>query len=74
MYRNKAILLHVTHADPQAQVDVRGGSELEMAAARTFEARKRQHSAHPEHVSFDEHSHKLATLAVKSCGRHAKEG
>ena len=44
------------------------------SAARTSEARKRQHYARPGHVSFDERSFKLATLAVESFGRLGEEG
>ena len=74
-YRDKSILLDVTHADSQAQVNLRGGSADRVgSAASTSEARKRQHYARPGHVSFDERSHKLATLAVKSFGRLGVEG
>ena len=38
------------------------------------EARKRNHYARPGHVSFDERSHKLITLAVESFGRLGREG
>ena len=66
-YREKSILLDVTHADPQAQVQLRGGSaNHDGSAAPTSEARKRQHCARPGHASFDERSHELAILAVKS--------
>ena len=61
-YRDKSILLHVSHADPQAQVHLRGCSaDNDGSAASTSEARKQQHCARPGHVSFDERSHKLAT-------------
>ena len=74
-YRDKSILLDVTHADPQAQVHLRGGSaDHDGSAASTSEARKRQHYARPGHVSFDERSHKLATLAVETFGRLGVEG
>ena len=74
-YREKSILLDVTHADPQAQIHLRGGSaDHDGSAASTSEARKRQHYARPGHVSFDERSHKLATLAVESFGRLGVEG
>ena len=43
-------------------------------AASTSEARKRQHYDRPGHLSFDERSHKLATLAVESFGRFGVEG
>ena len=69
-YRGKSILLDVTHAGPQAQIHLRGGSaDQDGSATSTSEARKRQHYARPGHVSFDERSHKLATLAVESFGR-----
>ena len=43
-YREKPILLDVTHADPQAQIHLRGGSAAhDGSAASTSEARKRQH-------------------------------
>ena len=74
-YRDKSILLDVTHADPQAQVHPRGGSaDHDGSAASTSEVRKRQHYARPGHVSFDERSHKLATVAVESFGRLGVEG
>ena len=66
-YRDKSILLNVTHADPQAQVHLRGSStDHDGSAASTSEMRKRQHCARLGHVSFDERSNKLATLAVKA--------
>ena len=59
-YRDKSILLDVSHADPQAQVHLRGGSaDHNGPAASTSEARQRQHRARPGHVSVDERSHKL---------------
>ena len=59
-YREKAILLDVTHEDPQAQIHLRGGSaDQDGSAASTTEARKRQDYARPGYVSFDERSHKL---------------
>ena len=74
-YRDKSILRDVTHADPQAQVHIRGGSADDHgSAASTSEARKRQHCARPGHVSFDERSHKLATLVVESFGHLGVEG
>ena len=74
-YRDKSILLDVTHADPQAQVNLRGNSaDHDGSAASTSETRKRQHYARPGHVSFDERSHKIATLAVESFGRLGVEG
>ena len=74
-YREKSILLAVTHADPQAQIHLRGGSAyLYGSAGSTSEARKRQHYALPGDVSFDERSHTLATLAVESVGRLGVEG
>ena len=55
---------------------LRGGSSADHdgSAASTFEARKRQHYARPGHVSFDERSHKLATLAVEIFGRLGVKG
>ena len=42
-YRDKSVLPHVTHADPQAQIHLRGGSaDHDGSAASTSEARKRQ--------------------------------
>ena len=69
-YRNKSFLLDVTHADPQAQVHLRGGSaDHDGSATSTTEARKSQHYARPGHVSLDKRSHKLSTSAVDSFGR-----
>ena len=63
----------MTHADPQ--VHLRNGSAInDGTAAQTSEARKRQHYARPGHVSFDESSFKLTTLAVESFGRLGEEG
>ena len=74
-YRDKSILLDVAHADPRAQVHLRGGSaDHDGSAASTSEARECQHYARPGHASFDEQSHKLATLAVESFGRLGVEG
>ena len=74
-YRDKSVLLDVPHADPQAQVHLRGGSaDHDESAASTSAARKRQHYARPGHVSFDKRSHKLVTLAVESFGRLGVEG
>ena len=51
-YRDKSILVDVTHADPQAQVRLRAGSvDHDGSVASTSEARKRQHYARPGHVS-----------------------
>ena len=59
-YREKSILLDVTHADTQAQVHLRRGSaDHDGAAAFTSEAHKRQYYARPGHMSCDERSHKL---------------
>ncbi|CAN0450115.1 unnamed protein product, partial [Ectocarpus sp. 12 AP-2014] len=75
VYRHKGILFDVTHADPQAQVHLRDGSATsDGTAAQASEARKRQHYARPGHVSFDERSFKLTTLAVESFGRLGEEG
>ena len=73
-YRNKAILFDITHADPQARVHMRDGSaDQDGSAASTSAARKRNYNARVGQVSFDEHSHKLVTLAVESFGRLGKE-
>ena len=64
-YRNKAILVDVTHADPQARVHMRDGiADRDGSAASTFEARKRNHYARVGQVSFDERSHKLVSLIL----------
>ena len=73
-YREKSILLDVTHADPQAPLHLRGDSaDQHGSVISTSEARKRQHYARPGHVSFDERSNKIATLAVESLGRFGGE-
>ena len=72
--RHKSILIDVTYADPQAGVHLRSGSaEQDGSAASTSEARKHNHYARVGHVSFDERSHKLITLAVESFGRFGRE-
>ena len=69
-FGEKSILLDVTRADPRVQIHLRGGSaDHDGSASSTSEARKRQLYARPGHVSFDERSHKLATLAVESFER-----
>ena len=74
-YRDKAVLLDVTRADPQARVHTRDGSaDQDGSAASTSEARKRNHYARLGQVSFDECNHKRVTLAVESFGRLGKEG
>ena len=63
-YRNKAVLLDVTHAVPQASVHMRDGSaDQDGSAASTSEARKHNNYARVGQVPFDERSHKLVTLA-----------
>ena len=75
VYRNKAILLDVMHADPQARVHMRDGSaDRDGSAVSTSEARKRDHHGRVGQVSFNEHRHKLVTLVVESFGRLGKEG
>ncbi|CAN0301499.1 unnamed protein product, partial [Scytosiphon promiscuus] len=75
VYRNKGMLLDVTHAAPRAQVQVRNDSATrDETAAQISDARKRQHDARPGHVSFDERSFNLTTLAVESFGRLEEEG
>ena len=74
-YREKSILLDVTHADPQAQVHLRRGSaDHDGSTAFTSEARKRQHYARPGDVSFDERSPKLANLSLESFKHLGVEG
>ena len=52
-YREKPILLDVTHADPQAQIHLRGGIvDQDRSAACISEARKSQPYARPGLVSF----------------------
>ena len=55
-YRNKAILLDVTYADPQAvgYMPLAGNTDRDGLAASKFEARKRNHYARPGQVSLDE--------------------
>ena len=74
-YRNNAILLDVTYADPQAMGHMRAGSaDGDGLTASKSEARKRGHYARPGHVSFDEWSHKLTTFALESFGHLGVEG
>ena len=74
-YREKSILPSVTHADPQAQIHLRRSSaDHDGSAASISKARKRQHYARTGHVSSDDRSYKLATLAVDSFGRLGMEG
>ena len=74
-YRYKAILLDVTHADPQAVGHIRAGSANgDGLTAYKSEARKRSHYARPKQVPFNERSYKLATLAVESFGCLGKGG
>ena len=64
-YRDKSILVDVTHADPQAQVHLLAGSaDHDGSAASISEARKRQQYARAGHVSFNKRSLKLPTFAV----------
>ena len=74
-FRNETILIDVTYADAQAGVHLCAGSaNRDGLTASTSEARKRNHYARPGHVSFDERSHKLATIAVESFGLLGREG
>ena len=74
-FRHKSIIVDVTYAEPQAGIHLRAGSaDQDGSAASTSEARKRNHYARVGHVSFDERSHKLVTLAVESFGRLGREG
>lgn len=67
-YRNKGILLDVTYADPQAKhtcgMAAQPAASSDGTAAQASKARKRQHSARPGQVYFDERSFKINTLAV----------
>ena len=73
MYKRQ--LIDVTYADPQAGVHLRAGSaDRDGLTASTSEARNRNRYARPGHVSFDERSHKLATITVESFGRLGREG
>ena len=66
-YRDTSTLRDVIHADPEAQVHLRGGRvDPHGSAASTSEARNRQQYARPGVASFDERSHKLALLAVET--------
>ena len=55
-----------------------GSADRDGLAASKSEARKRRHCIRPGQASFDEHSHKLAIIAVcvflESFGRLGKEG
>ena len=63
-YRNRAIRLDFTYADPQAGVHIRAGStDRDGSAASTSEACNRSQYARPGQASFDERSCKLATFA-----------
>lgn len=54
-YRDKFILLDVTHADTQAQAHLLGDSvDHDGSVSLTSKARKRQHYARPGHPPFDE--------------------
>ena len=65
-YREKSILLDVTHADPQAQIHLRGGrADHDGSAASTFEAHKHQLYPRPRHVSFDERSHEIIATSLR---------
>ena len=67
--------LDVICADPQTQIDLRGGSaDHDRPAASTSEARRRQRYVRPGHVSFGELSNKLATFAVESLGPLGRRG
>ena len=50
-----------------------GSADRDGSAASTSEARKRNHFARPEQVSFVEGSYKLTTLAMERFGRLGKE-
>ena len=74
-FRHNNILPDVTYTDPQAGGHVRAGSaDQDGSAASISEPRKRNHYARVGHVSFDECSHRLVTLAVESFVRLVREG
>ena len=74
-FRHKSVLIDITYADPQAGVHMRVASaDQDGSAASTSEARKLNHYARVGHVSFDERSHELVTLAVESFRRLGREG
>ena len=74
-YRDKPILVDVTHADSHAQVHLRAGSAgHDKPAASTSETRNCQQNARLGHESSDEPSHKLTTFAVESFGCLGVEG
>ena len=67
--RDKSILLHESHAEPQAQVHLRRSSaDHDGSAASTSEARKCQHHDGPGHFSFDERRYNLAAFAIGASG------
>ena len=78
--RNKGILLDVAHADPQAQIHLfaeRTATQPPMEQQPKPPRREESVSttnARPRHVSFDERSFKLTTLAVESFGYLGEEG
>ena len=51
-----------------------GSADQDGSAASTSEAQNRNHYAGVGHVSIDERTHKLVTLAVGSFGRLGREG
>ena len=56
-YRNKAMLLGITHTGPQAGIYTQtSGADRGGSAASTFEARERSHHASPGQMSFDKRS------------------
>ena len=73
-YRDKSIMVDVTHADPQTQVHVRAGSAGHDGSAASTSRRASTDTMRSGHVSFDERSRKLATFAVESFGRLGVEG
>ena len=74
-FRHTRILIDVAWAGPQSGVHLRVGSaDQDRPAASTSEARKRNYYAGVGHVSFDERSHKLISLAVENVGRIEREG
>ena len=69
-YRNKAMLLDVTYADPQTVGHMHAGSaDRDGLTVSKSEARKRGHCARPRLPPLDERSYRLAILVSESFGR-----
>lgn len=75
-YRSNGLFFGVALADPRATVRLRTGSAtIDGSAAATPGARKARTTLGQDvQVSFDEHSFKLAILAVEGYGRLGQRG